>query len=222
MENLQRVDPSYRRSSRGRRHSQTREDLLRFIEAQAAPVSTSALAQATGLHENTVRGHLEALLGDGYLVRSRDQTARRGRPAWLWQADASDDSSPYAALAAALAATLARTSTHAVHDAREAGRAWGRDLAAGRPPADDAQAAARTVVDIMREQGFAPHVGADAVLLRRCPLIEAATKHPQIVCSVHLGMIDGVLESVGHAGGDSTLAPLTSPGECTLHLRVAS
>lgn len=192
------------------------------MEAQTAPLSTAALARTSRLHENTVRGHLEALLADGYVVRNRDDASRRGRPAWLWHAATVDTSIPYAALATTLAATLARTSPHPVEDARESGRAWGRDLAAGRGEVSDPQAAERVVMEVMREQGFAPNASTDAVVLRRCPLIEAATRHPQIVCSVHLGMIDGVLESIGHPGRGSTLVPFTAPGECTLHVRVAT
>src|SRR5699024_7768350 len=46
----------------------------------SAPVSTAALARATGLHENTVRGHLEQLLADGYVARVRARSSGRGRP----------------------------------------------------------------------------------------------------------------------------------------------
>lgn len=187
-----------------------------MVESQSAPVSTGALVEASGLHENTVRGHLERLLADGFITRSAAPSGRPGRPAWLWRANIADAAAPYAALAGVLAETLARTSDDPIGAAREAGRRWGRELGAQRTVVSDGRA---IVVEAMTEAGFAPLDTGTDVLLRRCPLIEAAAKHPSIVCSVHLGMIDGVLETAGQRG-DAELAPFTAPGECTLHLRV--
>ncbi|WP_165310904.1 hypothetical protein [Microbacterium protaetiae] len=73
---------------------------------------------------------------------------------------------------------------------------------------------------MMREQGFAPDGAGDEVVLRRCPLIEAASKHPTIVCAVHQGMIDGVLAAAGEQM-DTRLIPFSAPGQCTLQLRAA-
>src|SRR5699024_3470300 len=69
-----------RAASTGRRHSSSRESVLRTVESQRAPVSTATLARATGLHENTVRGHLEQLLADGYVARVCARSSGRGRP----------------------------------------------------------------------------------------------------------------------------------------------
>ncbi len=192
-----------------------------MVEAQAAPVATGALARAAGLHENTVRGHLEHLLADGYVIREREAVDGRGRPAWLWQAVLPEPASPYAALAGVLAGTLARTSADPVADAREAGRGWGRQIGAGIAPAADHAQARTQVVAVMRDQGFAPHDGEDAVTLHRCPLIAAAVRHPQIVCAVHVGMVDGLLEAIG-SDAAADLVPFTAPGECALHVRAAS
>jgi len=241
--------------------------VLRMIEAQSAPVSTAALSTATGLHENTVRGHLDQLYVDGYIGRQRQPASGRGRPAWLWTAARPDSENPYAALAGVLADSLAQAGGDPVARAREAGRRWGEEIAArraaattnatssGSPAAESAspaspaaesaspaaesaspapesaspapapQAAAstpsarETVIDVMREQGFAPDDRGDDVMLCRCPLIEAATKHPTIICAVHQGMIDGVLASTGDRA-ETRLIPFSAPGRCTLQLRV--
>lgn len=200
-----------------------------MVEAQSAGVSTGALAQAAGIHENTVRGHLDRLVADGYIIRERGSAVGRGRPAWLWRAVSRDADSPYAALASVLADTLARTSDDPVADAREAGRAWGREIAGAQgmtrdgteTTGADAASGRHAVIAVMRDQGFAPHDTGDDIVLRRCPLIEAAAKHPTIVCSVHLGMIDGVLETIGR-DDDADLVPFTGPGECTLRVGAAS
>lgn len=193
--------------------------LLRMVEAQSAAVSTGALVKASGLHENTVRGHLEHLRADGFVTRDAAPAEGRGRPAWLWRAHLDASAAPYAALAGVLAESLARTSADPVAEAREAGRCWGQDLANAQAPGTSDPRGA--VVSAMREAGFEPHDTGAEVLLRRCPLIEAAVKHPSIVCSVHLGMVDGVLDATG-GRGDADLQPFTSPHECTLRLRITA
>ncbi|XPP26906.1 MAG: helix-turn-helix transcriptional regulator [Leucobacter sp.] len=241
------ADSESRRASTGRAHSPTRETLLRLLEEQRSPVSISALAKATGWHGNTVRGHLTALWEDGYLNRSRDDArSTQGRPSWLWSATHRLPGEPYAALAGVLAETLARLSPAPERDAREAGRSWGLALGAQLPAAASPEDARRRVVEVMRDQGFAPRRltrageangtgGADGtdeagqaeppdgteIALRQCPLIEAAAHHPEVVCSVHLGMVTGVLEAIGSADEGSELTPFSAPGECALRLRVA-
>lgn len=218
------MENTSRRSISGRLHSASRERLLRTLEAQHAPVSLAALALATGLHENTVRGHLDALRRDGFATRRAAPAAGRGRPAWLWQAAEPEASTPYAPLASVLAATVMRVSDDPVAEAREAGRAWGRELMAARASDEDAprgeSSARAAVVDLMREQGFAPDPQGDGttVLLRRCPLLEAAARHPEVVCAVHLGMADGALQALGAERTATALEPFSGPSECTLRL----
>lgn len=219
-------------------HSPTRETLLHLIEAQGAPTSIASLARATGWHDNTIRGHVTALWEDGYLDRTREQRDAKGRPSWLWSAKRRDAATPYAELAGVLAESLARVSRDPARDAREAGRSWGLALGAQLPAARTRQEAERAVVEAMRDQGFAPAPApapadapgspevdasaAGALVLRQCPLVEAAAKHPDVVCAVHLGMVAGVLEAVGARDGGSVLLPFTAPGQCTLRLRIAA
>lgn len=186
-----------------------------MVEAQGDGVSAAALTRATGLHENTVRGHLEQLRTDGYVQRERAVTSGRGRPAWRWRATVRGPENPYATLAGVLAESLARTSSDPVAEARQAGRAWGRDIIARR--ADGSAGVRETVVAMMDEQGFAPQDTGDDILLHRCPLIEAATRHPDIVCAVHQGMIDAIL-TVRDSHARSRLVPFTAPGQCTLQV----
>lgn len=214
----------------GRTHSATRETLLRLIEAQPEPITIARLATASGCHENTVRGHVHALWRDGFIDRELAEAAGKGRPSWLWRAAAApsaDTASPYAGLAMALADGLAATGDEAPDRARAVGLAWGHKLAAELPRAASIDDAQRTVVAVMQEQGFAPRAVSGAggtsqtrVLLKRCPLVAAAAYRPEIVCAVHLGMVEGALEAIGARDAGSTLTPMTGPGECTLELRV--
>jgi predicted ArsR family transcriptional regulator len=172
------------------------------------------------------------------VARTRASTLRPGRPAWLYSATAevgSDHGGDYAGLASALAAQIATTSKQPRDDSIEAGRAWGRDLVrrsrvgggdgsvldAASPTS--AVAARRTVVDVLEMLGFAPSPDArvGVVKLRRCPLLEAAHKYPEVVCAVHLGVVRGVLDELGRdpAGTERTaLRPFSEPGACRLDL----
>lgn len=217
-----------RRTSFGRPLSPTRLRILELLEAQPTPTTLAALTRICGLHENTVRAHLEDLLRDGYLNRRRACSEGRGRPAWLWEARKQIEPSPYAGLASALATVLHESSANPVKDAVSAGRTWGRELAGkqqARQPGDPRVDQARSrVVEMLHEVGFAPEPDAanEEVLLTRCPLIEAANKHQEIVCGVHLGIIQGSFAEMGFDGAQSTLIPFSAPGRCALHLRATN
>ncbi|MGH9059757.1 MAG: hypothetical protein ACRDZY_09625, partial [Acidimicrobiales bacterium] len=90
---------------------------------------------------------------------------------------------------------------------REIGRSHGRshpDPRAGL--ADDAAACVRAVVDGMGELGFDPVVedpvavppgGGTSVAFTRCPFRELATAYPDLVCQLHHGILEGILERQG-------------------------
>lgn len=196
--------------------------VLERLQRSARPVTIAELAGELGVHPNTAREHLEALVSRGLATRDRAAAKGRGRPAWRYAA-ADDHPEPdprvrdYAGLAAALAGHLARTSPNPTGEGLAAGWAWGRSLASGRPPGASPR---HEVVGLLDDLGFAPEADDEAttVALRRCPLLDAAREHPQVVCQVHLGIVRGALE---HHGGDpepTELLPFAEPGACRLHL----
>jgi predicted ArsR family transcriptional regulator len=76
------------------------------------------------------------------------------------------------------------------------------------------------VVSLLDAVGFAPQPDArsSTVRLTRCPLLEAAHKHPDVVCGVHLGLARGALEEYGADPDGTELLPFAEPGACRLHL----
>jgi len=203
--------------------SPSRSALLETLKAQVEPVTLVALAQATGLHQNTVREHLDALVAQGLAAREPAPPAGRGRPAWLYRATATrHGDSEYAGLTAALAGAIHRTSAQPVDDAVAAGRSWGHELAHQRQsrPASTAVEARRQVVELLDDLGFAPETDARArsVRLTRCPLLEAAHRYPDVVCGVHLGLAQGALEQYGADPDRARLLPFAEAGACRLHL----
>jgi predicted ArsR family transcriptional regulator len=212
----------------GRPLSGQRATVLERLQHRGESATVGALAGELGLHANTVREHVDALVDSGLVVRTRAPARGRGRPAWRYTAaldlvEHDPRVRDYAGLAGALAGHLSRTSAAPGEQAREIGREWGRQLAAGEPsgaggvPAPEART--RTVT-LLAGLGFAPEAdaGATTAALRRCPLLDVARAHPEVVCNVHLGVVRGALETYGGDPAPVQLLPFAEPGACRLHL----
>lgn len=199
----------------------TRALILDVLERQPDPVTLAELSRATALHVNTLRDHLAALESNGQVRRHRATPSGRGRPATLYDAvPGSGTPTEYAALASALAESIDQRSNNPRADGVDAGRQWGRTLAKGMPvtaPLRPAEAR-RAVVGLLGDLGFAPEQlsRTSAVRLTRCPLLEAATSHPAVVCAVHLGLIEGALREWGAPAQQAELLPFSEPGACRL------
>lgn len=201
---------------------------LRVLEyvREHSPVRVADAAAALDLHPNTIREHLDAVVGLGLVERSTAGALGRGRPATLYRVSAADPAvavRDYAGLATALAGHLARTSAHPERDARAAGVEWGRELI--DDSLQDGDDPRRSVLDALDRLGFAPDVDADSadgphgIALRRCPLLDAARRYPTVVCQVHLGIVEGMLERLGvHRRAGLDLIPFAEPGACRLFL----
>jgi predicted ArsR family transcriptional regulator len=205
-----------------------RAAVLERLQHCRQPVTVTGLAAELGLHDNTVREHLDALVAAGLAARERAAASGRGRPAWRYLAAAGlTEPDPrvrdYAGLAGALAGHLSRTSATPGDDAREIGREWGRELAAATPAGTGRgrarQARTRTLA-LLAGLGFAPDAdtAATTAALRRCPLLDVARAHPDVVCNVHLGIVRGALEAYGGDPGPAELLPFAEPGACRLRL----
>ena len=102
----------------------------------------------------------------------------------------------------------------------EAGERWGRRIAQSRPVDPSKPLDPRTeTVTVLAGYGFAPRPGSrEVVELTRCPLLDAARQYPEVVCSVHLGLVRGL---ISERGGDPTgtdLEPFATEDACRLHL----
>ncbi|GAA4404254.1 helix-turn-helix domain-containing protein [Fodinibacter luteus] len=220
--------------------------MLRAVADGRAGATVSALAAALGGHPNTTRHHLRALLAAGLVEARADGRAARGRPAVRYvvtprgrdaasgAATVDPATEEYLALATAFADRLAATGADPSEESRAVGRAWGaalagRELLAEDPlPGPGAAEPRRRVLALLDRLGFsprpvpAPDAGrlADArdVELRTCPLLDAATRHPEVVCQVHVGLVGGADAAYGGTGEGVRLAPFARPGACLLTL----
>ncbi len=189
------------------------------------PVSVADTAAALALHPNTVRTHLEALTARDLIERTTVSDGRRGRPAAHYRPSATDPTAQvraFATLATVLADQLARISPHPERDAEEAGVAWGRDLARQTDGQDAGTDPRDVVIDGLARLGFAPAPRDPAApgrgfALRRCPLLDAARRNPDVVCRVHQGIVVGMLDEL-RAPVRTELVPFAEPGACRLRM----
>ena len=73
---------------------------------------------------------------------------------------------------------------------------------------------------VLTEIGFEPEVRADeaAIALTACPFRAEARDNPDVVCSVHLGLMKGLARSLGHDAEGIRLEPFVQPRLCLVHL----
>lgn len=186
--------------------------VLAALALRHSATTLAELAEMVGLHENTLRGHLDALHKAGHVSRLRATPRGRGRPAWAYVAR----EQPYAALARALASGLERNPrATAGETATSGGRAWAEQL---RELIDeDDETPHQRLMLVLEHVGFGPESSADgkSIRLTRCPFIGTARAHPEAVCGVHLGLIEGVW---GASLGPAALQPFAEPGACLVTL----
>ncbi len=207
-----------------------REQLLDALRGAGAPCGVDQLAERSGLHVNTVRGHLALLEEAGLVASAPEHRDRPGRPRVVYRATdraSAADPEGYRTLAQVLSRYVAATAEDAATAGREAGVAWGRQLARGadRPAVIDVPTALAEVVALLDGFGFAPeleHPTSDApvVHLHRCPFVEVARDHQDVVCSLHLGLLQGALAELDAGVEATALLPFVDPDRCVAHLEV--
>jgi predicted ArsR family transcriptional regulator len=207
---------------------------LRQLRAATEPLSIAEIASALGVHPNTVRFHLEALVSSGRAKQAPAQHSRPGRPPLLYQAvPRMDPAGPrsYRLLAGILVDSLAALPDTAAR-AVEAGRIAGRRLAllggddgtgrAATPAAVHEPAPVDGLVSLLDELGFAPEAstagGQVAVGLRHCPFLELAEAKAQVVCPIHLGLMQGAMAAWDAPVTVDRLVPFAEPDLCVAHL----
>jgi predicted ArsR family transcriptional regulator len=215
--------------------SPVRTRLLEVLRGEP-DLDTAGLAARLGLHINTVRTHL-GLLEEAGLVEARaEERERPGRPRLLYrvtpdepQAATSTDERGYRFLASILASYLGATTKDTSVAAERAGRAWGGfvvDKPAPFAELDPAEAIDRLMA-MLEEFGFAPEIDDTDpehpnLVLRRCPFLDVARDHQDVVCSVHLGLMRGALDELGVDVQARDLIPWARPDACVAHLTVGT
>jgi predicted ArsR family transcriptional regulator len=202
--------------------SATRHDVLAALRDAPGPTSIAQLAEELGIHVNTVRFHLVRLVEIGQVEQVEPERSGPGRPASLFRAVVGMDTGGprrFLMLAEILARSLTAGPAPARH-AVEAGRAWGQEV----PAPARRKNPVNHLVAVLDDIGLAPERARsdrDRIGLRHCPFLELAQTHRSVVCPVHLGLMRGVLESVGASVTVDRLDPFVRPDLCVAHLSAA-
>jgi predicted ArsR family transcriptional regulator len=197
----------------------TRAEVLDRLRAAGRPLAVSEVSEAVGLHPNTTRFHLDALTDAGLAIRDMEHRERPGRPKLLYRAAHAHRESGYQDLAGAMVRHFAGTVDDRARHALAAGETWGAELRAERALAGDEDALTR-LVGSLDGLGYSPELrtGDETVLeLHRCPYVELADDDPEVVCTLHLGLVRGLL------GPDqpwtvTAIQPWVGPSTCEVRL----
>ena len=206
---------------------QSRSRVLDLLRDAGSPVGVQEVAGQTGLHPNTARFHLDALVQAGLAARSPQPHTRPGRPLMAYRAVEGGGAAGqrrYRLLAEMLTSLIAGVMPEPGEAATQAGREWGRYLTEQPAPYHrlDAGEAIERLTATLEEIGFAPEAAADGaqyrLRLRQCPFREVAESHQDVVCKLHLGLMQGALAQMRAPVTADRLQPFAEPSLCIAYL----
>jgi predicted ArsR family transcriptional regulator len=197
-----------------------RRRLYDFVAGRGEPAGRDEAAAAAGIGRPLAAYHLDKLVELGLLTASYQRPPGRGgpgagRPAKRYARSAAEFTVAVPPREYELAARLLAAAVEADHGGacrpvlRAAARQYGADLGA-REPGSGAEGA----VAALRAHGFEPWQGDDGVIrLRNCPFRQLSADHRDLICSMNLALIDGLVAGLGP---DAELRPALQPepGHC--------
>lgn len=188
------------------RSGERRQSLLALLRGSTRGLDAAEAGREVGLHRNSARAHLDALVSVGLARRVVERRVTRGRPRVLYEsatgrealcASPAQTGPAYLELAQLLAGQLTEMED-APAKAVRAGRRWAAavdssPLQAGAPSPAEAMT---TVAGLFERLGFVPELVPEQgrILLHSCPYVEVAREARPVVCGMHLGMLKATLE----------------------------
>ncbi len=202
-----------------------RTDVLALLRQSDRPLSVAEVARSMDVHVNTARLHLDGLVEDGLAERASESRDTRGRPRILYTSEGAPPGPRSYEFLAEMLTGLVSTLGDAGSATVELGKRWGRHLIERPAPSDRVDAAEAVVrLDSLLEQiGFQPEISPTGenveVRLHHCPFREVAEKHTDVVCAIHLGLMQGALDELGAPIAATSLEPFVTPRMCVAHLK---
>ena len=181
----------------------TRFRLYRYLRLSGRPVPVRELATRLGLHANTIRPHLRRLVDAGLVAsETRRGPSAVGRPQTMFSAVAAGgrEGRDYRLLADILATLV--SGSRARTGAQDLAREWGDYLMTRRAPAPGARRPGPNLAalrEALADAGFDPRFRRRGnrsveIALRGCPFRDLLDDHRELVCTVHRGLLEGMLE----------------------------
>ncbi len=184
----------------------TRYAIYLELARSHVPLSTAEVAESLDLHPNTVRPHLERMRDIGLLQVEVDSRGAVGRPQHRYSLAADAPSlglePPAFPLLAGLLANVAAASDPPPGEVSAVAREHGRHAAAARA-AQGVPSCVEAVNAELADMGFDPVREQDGtvttIAFANCPYRQLAEAFPELVCQLHRGMIEGMVEVLGGA-----------------------
>ncbi|HEY7399721.1 MAG TPA: helix-turn-helix domain-containing protein [Actinomycetota bacterium] len=207
----------------------TRHRLYRFLRLSGRPVSVRELSVRLSLHPNTLRPHLRRLEEAGLVSASTSKGSSVGRPQTMYQALEREDREgrDHRLLADILAALV--SGTRARERAASLARDWGIYLVGRSVPKPGARRRAgpnlAQLQEALAEAGFDPRFRRRSsrtveISLRDCPFRDMLDDHRELVCTIHRGLLEGMLSGSQPPLHLTEFEPLGEREVCRLVARV--
>jgi predicted ArsR family transcriptional regulator len=176
----------------------TRYAIYLELARSPRPLATAEVAETLGLHPNTVRPHLERMRDVGLLDVETDTRGSVGRPQHRYSpaadAPALGLEPPAFPVLARMLLRMATAAGVAAEDAIDAGWEQGSEASARRAGTCEAALLAE-----LADLGFDPAAveddGGATIAFTRCPFQELAEANPDLVCSLHRGLVEGFVDA---------------------------
>ncbi len=204
----------------------TRYAIYLELARAGSPRTTADIAESLGLHPNTVRPHLERMRDVGLLHVEADGRGSVGRPQHRYalapDAPSLGLEAPAFPLLARMLAPLAAASELEPDDVALVGAEAGRAMAKANGGVPR-KACVEAVTTMLADLGFDPAVVADdevaTIAFTHCPFAELAAAHPEVVCHLHRGLVQGYVEQIGGASVER-FGTLADRDPCQVELSV--
>ncbi|WCO66568.1 helix-turn-helix domain-containing protein [Iamia majanohamensis] len=211
----------------------TRYAIYLELARSSRPLSTSDVAGVLDLHPNTVRPHLERMRDVGLLTVTSDARGGVGRPQHLYSLAPEAPSlglepASFPTLASMLMRLAAATGADA-GDALDVGRDQGQADAQRYGASRGCLSAVVAQLDAM---GFDPAVASASdvddegaavelatVAFAHCPFRDLAEQRPDLLCSLHRGLIEGLVDASGE-GSVVGFGSLVDRTPCQVEIRL--
>jgi len=208
----------------GSDHGGRRTHIIQILRDTRQPLSVSEIAEMVGVHINTARFHLESLVDAGLATRQTEVRQAPGRRRILYAGtlpnQTHERAQGYRVLSEILITAIVAKYPDVGDQMHQVGADWGRYLTTKPAPYEvfDEDQIAERVVDKLDALWFAPEMRKEAdeqeMLLHNCPFIRSAMHAPQVVCQLHVGMINGSLEELRSCFRITEMWPQEEPHLC--------
>lgn len=200
----------------------TRFRLYRYLRLVDRPVSVREMSRRLSLHPNTLRPHLRRLEEAGLVRRGVHRRSGVGRPQMLYQGldPEGDEGRDFRLLAEMLAGLL--NTKRDLQKARGLAEEWGAYLVSQGGPKPGSRLPERVNLAVLQEAmaraGFDPRFRRKGrsveVTLRDCPFRELTDDHRELVCTLHEGLLEGMLGGLKPRLRLRELKPFVERGVC--------